>query len=67
MAYKTVVDFEARWSVAQDEGKIMLRLEGGTKKTLSPSSSAEFIAVLTLLQGQKAIFASPEGLLTTSP
>lgn len=63
-----VVDFDATWDTKKNRGGIRVTSQRGRDLVLGDiDSSAEFIAILTLLQGQKTVFVRPSGVLTTAP
>ncbi len=63
-----VVDYEAAWNIKSNHGAITIRLQSGRPVSISPiDTHSEFIAILTLLQGEKTVFAMSSGVLTTAP
>ena len=64
-----VVDYNAAWNVkGTGFGYIEVTLQKGNPIQIKDiKSHLEFIAILTLLQGEKTVFAMSGGLLTTKP
>ena len=63
---RPVVDYEATWNAKDNVGSFVLELAGGKRAEFKADDSTEFIAILTMLQGEKTVFARPP-LLTTKP
>ena len=61
-----VIDYEATWDAKDDKGSFVLKLESGKSAKFTANDGLEFIAILTLLQGEKTVFAKPP-YLTTKP
>ena len=64
-----VVDYNAAFNkTGKGFGQIEITLQRGKPLALKDiSSHLEFIAILTLLQGEKTVFAWPGGVLSTKP
>ncbi len=63
-----VVDYEAAWDVKRNRGSITIRLQTGRPVSIPQiDTHSEFIAILTLLQGEKTVFGTSSGVLTTAP
>ena len=59
-----VVDYEATWNAKENKGTFVLILPGDKKAEFKADDSSEFIAILSLLQGEKTVFARPPFLST---
>ena len=67
-----VIDYNAAWGLKGNKGNgvgsIEVTLQRGKPINLKDiSNHSEFIAVLTLLQGEKTVFAKGGGVLSTKP
>jgi hypothetical protein len=62
---QAVIDYEAAWDAKQNKGSFVLKLDGGKRTKFTADNATEFIAILTLLQGEKQVFARPPYLATT--
>ena len=68
MAFVAVTDYEAGWNVKGDQSKILIKLQDGASFPFTPSNPAEFLAVLSLLQGKKTVFVDRDaGIIRTFP
>lgn len=63
---RPVVDYDAAWNAKDNTGTFVLKLSGGKEAQFTADDSTEFIAILTMLQGEKTVFAKPP-YLTTKP
>ena len=63
---QAVVDYDADWDAKENRGSFSLKLASGKRTRFQASDGTEFIAILTLLQGEKTIFAKPPLLTTKS-
>ncbi len=61
---RSVVDYDASWNAKDNVGTFILKLSGGKEVEFAADDPAEFIAILTLLQGEKTVFARPPYLTT---
>jgi hypothetical protein len=59
-----VVDYEATWNAKENKGAFVLVLPGNKKAKFKADDSSEFLAILSLLQGEKTVFARPPYLST---
>lgn len=68
MTKHLVTGYQPFWFVQQDKGRISLKLDGVKKVCpIMTSSGAEFLAMLTILQGQKrVVFDTNTKVLSTS-
>ena len=63
-----VVDYDAFWDTTINGGRIRVKLQRGRPLFIrNIDNVAEYTAVLTLLQGQKTVFVTSSGVLTTAP
>ena len=63
-----VVNYDAGWDVVNNRGDIELTLQTGKPFVMKGiDTHLEFIALLTLLQGEKTVFARAPGYITTKP
>ena len=69
MAKKIVLDYKVAWNVGRDAGVIGVKLEGiSSYKKLPIDNVAEFQALLTLLQGPKAVYIdTKKNIVATAP
>jgi hypothetical protein len=63
---RPVVDYDASWNAKDNVGTFVLKLSGGKEAKFEADDPMEFIAILSLLQGEKTVFAQPP-FLTTKP
>jgi len=55
-----VTDYRAVWNAEKNRGNIMIKVQGTNKgQDVKVGNAAEFLAILTLLQGPKTVFAKP--------
>lgn len=59
---------QTEWHVGNDKGRIKLKLDGIKEvKTITPTSAAEFFAMLIMLQSQKRVlYDANSKILSTS-
>jgi len=63
-----VIDYDAMWDFNKNYGSISITPRKGDAMTIKQiGSHTEFIAILTLLQGEKTVFVSQAGVLSTRP
>ncbi|GAA5504611.1 hypothetical protein [Novipirellula caenicola] len=63
-----VVDYDVSWDTKKNRGGIRVKLQQGKPLVIrNIENVAEYIAILTLLQGEKTVFATRSGVLTTAP
>jgi hypothetical protein len=60
---KQIESYKITWNVANDEGIIVLQVEGGTEQLLA-DSAAEALLLLDMLRNESPVFYN-EGLLMT--
>ena len=61
---RPVVDYDASWNAKDNVGTFVLKLSGGKEAKFEADDPMEFIAILSLLQGEKTVFAQPPFLTT---
>lgn len=66
-ATRAVVDYDAFWDTVKNGGRISVTIQGSRPLVLKIDNANEYVAVLTLLQGQKTVFVRSDGVLTTAP
>ena len=67
MARFAISAHQTEWHVGKDKGRIKFKFDGVKEiKSFTPSSSAEFFAMVLMLQGQKRVlYDSDKKILST--
>ena len=66
MVGRAVTDYQADWDINKNKGNIKIKLQGRNKIiNLKISNAAEYLAVLTMLQGPKNVYARSPKILYT--
>ena len=67
MAAPAVTDYRAVWNIEKNFGSIAVKIQGKKKGfKLKIENAAEYLALLSLLQGEKTVFFKPP-FLDTAP